>query len=102
RRHTRSDRDWSSDCALPISASNEIATDFADIISLCRLIDSFISAPNEDVHLLLLPPFFDALSLPIGGSLFGAPAHAPVMPEFPRSEERRVGKEWSTVLWQVR
>src|SRR5437879_13409000 len=79
RRHTRYIGDWSSECALPI---------FVDDPELC-VIRHEPSGPDSELEATVAEP--------VQRRCFSRDKE-----RIPRSEERRVGKEWRTRWWAER
>src|SRR3989440_3527041 len=82
RRHTRSDRDWSSDVC-----SSDLALGLQDLLN-----EEVSPAPRAGPPDLHMPSFVEGWNPPAGGLVPTTAASRPG-PRTLRSEERRVGKE---------
>src|SRR5690606_41040412 len=89
RRHTRFSRDWSSDvCSSDLGSSDRSGIKIVAVFvgnSLMSSLSSSASAPLNPLHALRTVLFYITLALI---TLLWFPPS--------RSEERRVGKEWSS------
>src|SRR5690606_39514552 len=92
RRHTRFSRDWSSD----VCSSDLVARE-------CRQTINPTSRAQSTVNDGSLHEVLDKLLITLGNSGRGVKMAQVLWPnrrELTRSEERRVGKEWSSRWWE--
>src|SRR3989440_2269402 len=83
RRHTRSDRDWSSDvCSSDLTPPTAL---------LSSGLNSAIRTERGLSYAAYAP--YDECAIPVGGVYASTPKPDKVLPLMLRSEERRVGKE---------
>src|SRR5207253_7995494 len=98
RRHTRWPRDWSSDvCSSDLIGKmveaplhgNDVAFEIIGVVRATRYYDLHQTPPSMFFYnLQQAGPYMPTLHVRVGSA----------NPEFVRSEERRVGKEWRSGL----
>src|SRR5690606_40589939 len=101
RRHTRFSRDWSSDvCSSDLGQVNDGIACLAVLIELFRHLQT-LPRRRYTYRLILGPEYYAAAAVLAHGKNVDQLKYGFYL-DMMRSEERRVGKEWSARWWKDR